>query len=261
MKCPYCEKNGVFDNSNLNHKFKHNDDGCNHYFKVCPFCGAIYVENRYEVKDEKAIKVNNLFEIDTCIVCGKGWMPDFPTSWMRSLTNIGKIYDVIYDCARISEGKINKDVLLNLQRSHNGVVFNKERANFRGNKQYISGALGRRMSDYLLVLKNMNILKETTDSNTYEFTEFGNLFKELNDLNEIFAFLITACCNIKITNVYQKDNSGSVYKYFKIRYIENILKVCEVNEKSGNGSTIEAFGVSFLARDVKEFEDKVFLIY
>ncbi|MBS5933641.1 MAG: hypothetical protein KIC94_12305 [Clostridiales bacterium] len=253
MICPYCGGEEHFDNSSINHKYKHND--CNKYFKICSFCETKYVERDNVVVDKSAIEVDNLFEIDSCIKCGKAWLPDFPTSWLRSLTNIGKIYDVLSDCTKINEGEINKNSLLELQRSHNGVTFNSERAKARGVKDYITGALERRMADYILVLRNMQILVNADNgtSPSYKLSEFGEAFAASDDSYEIFAFFITACCNIKINNGFQKETKSSVYKYFRIRYIENILKGCLANQKRGKLTSIEEIGVTILARNEEQF--------
>lgn len=257
MKCPYCGGEEHFDNSSINHKFRHND--CNKYFKLCSFCSTKYIEDGKEYVDINAIRVANLFEADYCIKCRKEWLPDFPTSWLRSLTNIGKIYDVIDDCTRINAGEIRKETLLELQRSHNGVTFNKERAKARGTENYITSALERRMADYILVLRNMQVLINTDkgkENASFELSRFGEGFTTANNNYEIFAYFITACCNIKINNGFQKMSKSSVYKYFKIRYIENILRGCAFNRKNGELTSIEDFGVTLLSRNEKEFNTR-----
>lgn len=257
MKCPYCGGEEHFDNSSINHKIKHND--CNKYFKVCSFCSTKYIEDGNNYVDTNAIRVDNLFDADYCIKCGREWLPDFPTSWLRSLTNIGKIYDVINDCTRINSGEIRKETLLELQRSHNGVTFNKERAKARGAENYITGALERRMADYILVLRNMQVLinaNKGKDNASFELSRFGEGFATSDNTYEIFAYYITACCNIKINNGFQKTSKSSVYSYFKIRYIENILNGCNEKRKNGSLTSIEDFGVTLLSRNEEEFKSR-----
>src|SRR5690554_3774632 len=101
--CPYCKGTDHFDNSNLTHKYRHS---CNKHFKLCPFCQTKYAtDNPYSLNDVEVVE--NIFTITSCQVCNRSWLPDFPTSWTRSFTNLSKVYEFISDIYNNEQRKIN----------------------------------------------------------------------------------------------------------------------------------------------------------
>ena len=255
MLCPYCKGNTNFNNSNLAHKYKHKE--CNKYFKICPFCKTIYAtENPHNLNN--CIVVENIFDIDFCNKCNRAWLPDFPTSWTRSITNLNKIHELIQDIHINEQKNIDSNTLLNIQRSHFGITYNQMRANYRGIEAYIDGALRRRMGEYLNVLKNMGILKikdYETRSNTHEFTKLGEEIANSSNPNNILAYFIISYLNIKLNNGYQRPQSNSCYKYFKIRFVHNILKIIDYKTQETNGATKYEIGLSLLARNETQFDE------
>lgn len=256
MKCPYCNEEGVFDNSNLNHKFKHN--GCTHskYFKVCPSCRTVIAERvvgRYDWSSD-VVLADDIFTVDVCPVCKSSWLPDFPTSWTRSITNLEKAIEVIDDVYKLRN--IDNDSLLEVQRSHNGIVFNRYRAATRGVNEYLNGAHKRRMSEYLSFLKIAQVLKEDyiDGKKVTSLSSFGELFSQADDSLSQIAFIITMLINIKMTNMYQPLGKESVYRLFNIRFFENILEILIVNEGMNKRTTIYDFGLAVLARNKEQFE-------
>lgn len=255
MICPYCGKKSNFKNTNLTHKYLHDD--CNNYMKRCSICDTLYAEeNNYDL--DNCIEVENLFELDNCSVCGKRWLPDFPTSWTRSFTNLNKIYEFIKDINSNHQKRINADNLYEIQRSHYGVIFNKKRAEVRGIDKYISGSGRRRMLEYFNVLKNMGLLKIESYQKygrlNHEFTKLGDEFVNSSEPEDIIAFFIIGFLNIKLNNGYQRNQSTSNYQYFKIRFAHNLFKVINYIENNYNtGASKYQIGLSFLARNKEQF--------
>lgn len=250
MKCPYCNSYGSFDNSNLNHIFKHNDEKCEKYFKYCYVCDTYFVDKNIHIIDEKIVEVKNIFDVDICNVCNN-WIPDFPTSWIRSFTNVEKIGEVIDDIFRLDGENISSDDLMHIQRTHNGVIFNKSRAISRGIEQYILGSVKRRMNEYISFLLTSGVLKKNEGKIT--FTKFGLEFKSKENsvkLNSLFTMLFL---NMKMSNIYQRNSSNSVYKYFEIHFVSNILEMLEYKRSKNLKANIYDFGVSLLARNKNQF--------
>lgn len=251
MLCPYCNGSSDFKNNSLSHKYRHS---CNHYFKVCSFCHTIFSAVTSN-KLTNCRNVENIFDIDICPICNRSWLPDFPTSWTRSFTNINKIYEVINDIYQNQQKNITPDLLLQIQSSHNGVIFNRERAKQRGIEQYLAGAGQRRMNEYLNVLRNMLILKSNDFNGTinHEFTKFGEELASSNDPKDILTYLILSFINIKINNGYQKPIKTSCYSYFKIRFIHNILKIINHLNQKKQGATKYQIGLAILVRNEEQF--------
>lgn len=251
MKCPYCEGEDNFDNSNIKHKYLHKTETCRGYFKVCPVCETKYVVNNKEVLDKDAYAVSNLYEIDYCINCKTEWLPDFSTSWIRSLTNIEKIYEVMNDCDKIEEGKISRNILISVQRAHNGVLFNRERALKVGFDVYLNGAGLRRMQEYLVALKSFQFLND--EGNATKFTELGKELLSTKNVYEMYACFISAMCGIKVSNRYLKRRNNSGYSYYQTRYVENVLRMCRYNKEKQLDTYIEDIGIALLARNEEDF--------
>lgn len=252
MKCPYCNSIGSFDNSNLNHIFKHNDKKCDNYFKYCYICDTYYVDRSVDIIDENIILVKNIFDVDKCLICDN-WLPDFPTSWIRSFTNVNKIGEVIDDIFRLDTENINSDDLMHIQRTHNGVIFNRSRATSRGIEQYIQGSVKRRMNEYISFLLTSGVLKKNEGRIT--FTKFGLEFHSKDNsvkLNSLYTMLFL---NMKMSNIYQRNSSNSVYKYFEIHYISNILEILDYKRSKNLKANIYDFGVSLLVRNKSQFNE------
>lgn len=254
MKCPYCNTDSSFNNSNLSHKYKHS---CNKYFKLCPICGTKYVlKNPLEQDGCKVVE--NIFDIDYCKECNRAWLPDFPTSWTRSFTNLDKIYEVIQDIFNNEQKSINADNLFNIQRSHYGVIYNPSRAKLRGIEAYIAGSGRRRMLEYFNVLKNMGILRIKNivrGTINHEFTRFGDEIVSNNNPKHLLTCFIIAYLNIKLNNGFQRKQINSCYRYFKIRFTHNLLKTVKYVNEKGEGASKYQIGLSFLARDESQFRD------
>lgn len=259
MKCPHCSGEDNYDNSSINHKYKHKD--CNKYFKVCPTCNTFYSESIEQNvnNNQHQIKVDNLFDVDYCRVCKMSWIPDFPTSWTRSITNISWMYELLTDLSSIAEESITAENLFKIQSSNNGVIFNPLRARARGIEEYINGAGKRRMGEYLSYFINGQIIKKDIidDSIIRGFTKFGEEFISSKNKVEMIAYFISSFSNMKLNNGYQRPQKNSVYKYFKIRFLENLLEIANYNKIRGKLTSKYDFGLSLLARDKDQFESYV----
>lgn|GEM_PF-3944949 len=253
MKCPYCGGTDHFNNSNLNHKFKHLD--CNKYFKICPICETRYTDQDIYIHEPHVIRVANLFEIDICNNCEEAWLPDFPTSWTRSLTNVSKIYELLNDLSKISEKFITSNNLFAIQRTRNGVIYNPLRARARGIHEYINGSGKRRMKEYIGYFLNAQILKteNTDDEFIYTLTKFGDEFESFRNQTEFIAFIIASFSNIKLNNGYQKPAKNSVYRLFQIRFMENLLDIAQIRSSENKLTSKYDFGIAVLARDRQQF--------
>lgn len=257
MICPYCSGTDKIINYNITHKYVHSKTGCNSSFKLCPTCNTLIVDKPVKSKINNPITtVNSIFDIVICPNCNNSWLPDFPTSWCRSLTNLNKVYEVINDMYSNANCVISADTLLNIQRSHFGVIFNNDRARKRGYQDYIAGAPRRRMSEYITQLKYMGILS-LNDLNGTPTIELSPLGEELATNKNPFATLIyyiIAYSNIKINNGHCKPLKSSCYKYFKIRFIENILSsISFIKNTTGNSTSKYQIAVSCLCRNDTEF--------
>jgi predicted transcriptional regulator len=258
MICPYCGEDGNFKNKNLTHKHLHKK--CKNYIKKCPICDTIYAKkNPYNL--DNCVEVDNLFEIDTCIKCERAWLPDSPTSWIRSVTNINKLYEVMDDINSNNQKKITPDNLYDIQRGHGGVIYNRKRAEIRGNEDYIEGSGKRRMSEYINHLKNMGFLKiksyQKYGKLYHEFTKLGDEFINSTEPEDIITFLIIGYLNIKLNNGYQTKRINSNYQFFKIRFAHNLLKAINyVEENYKSGASKYQIGLSFLARNKVQFKEK-----
>lgn len=254
MKCPYCNGETSFDNSNLSHKYRHS---CRNYFKICPICSTKYSTENSFLHSECKI-VENIFDVDYCKECNRAWLPDFPTSWTRSFTNLNKIYEFIQDIFNNEQKSINADNLFNIQRSHFGVIYNPNRAKLRGVEEYIVGAGRRRMLEYFNVLKNMGVLKIKDDisgSVNHEFTRFGEEIASSSNPKDLLSYFIISYLNIKLNNGFQRKQKNSCYRYFKIRFAHNLLSAIKYLNEKGVGASKYQIGLSFLARDDKQFKE------
>lgn len=264
MNCPYCNNSKDLDNSNLTHKFS-DKSGCKKYFKVCNFCNTIFV-NKHQISSSittninigYTIKpVNNILNLNKCPSCNKSWLPDFPMSWLRSITNLDKLYELVHDINKNEDYGVENGDLLNIQKRHYGVKFNKDRADNIGYDKYIQGSLIRRMSEYINQLRIMGII-HLNSKGKYILTDIGhNLVKSIRHDNnaELISYSVLGYINIKINNGYQKNNSNSCYQYFKIRFIENILKSIDfVYREHSKMASKYQIGLSVLCRDESEFK-------
>lgn len=259
MICPYCDnEGGYFDNSNLNHKYRHSD--CKKYFKLCPSCETFYVEkenvNEKVLEKKNLVLVDNIFDVDFCTVCNSAWLPDFPTSWVRSITNIAKVHELLHDLSTIADNAINTNNLFIIQRTRNGVIYNPLRAKSRGVENYIKGSGKRRMKEYLTFFRNAQILMYKYHDGEYinELTKFGQEFVSSKKSIEIIAYLICSFSNIKVNNGYLKPSKTSVYNRFTIRLMENILEIAQSNAKNNKSTSVFDFGLSILARNKEQLE-------
>ncbi len=193
------------------------------------------------------------------MVCHQAWLPDFPTSWTRSFTNIDKIYEVLQDIFKNEQKLIDADTLMRIQRSHNGVVFNPDRAKLRGVEKYWSGSGLRRMNEYINVLRNMSFLKKDNLNDVkHEITYLGNQLATSESEKDMFVYFVLGFINIKINNGYQQPTKKSLYQHFKIRFLHNLLHIINyVHSNYGVGASKYQIGLSFLARNDEEYERKV----
>lgn len=259
MICPYCNGTDKIINYNITHKYVHSKKGCNNSFKLCPTCNTLIVDKQIKsTLNNPIITVNSIFDIVTCPNCNNAWLPDFPTSWCRSLTNLNKVYEVTNDMYKNANCIISADTLLNIQRSHFGVIFNNDRARKRGYQEYIAGAPRRRMSEYITQLKYMGILTiNNSDNNpTPELSPLGEELATSTNPFTTLIYYIIAYSNIKINNGHCKPLKTSCYKYFKIRFIENILSSINfIKNTTGNGASKYQIALSCLCRNDDEFHN------
>lgn len=257
MICHYCNGTDKIINYNITHKYVHSKPGCNCSFKLCPTCNTLIVDKQVKSKiNTPIITTDSIFDTIICPNCNNSWLPDFPTSWCRSLTNLNKVYEVINDMYNNANCVISAYTLLNIQRSHFGVIFNNDRAKKRGYQEYIAGAPRRRMSEYITQLKYMGILT-LNDSDGLPTIELSPLGEELatnkNPFNNLIYYII-AYSNIKINNGHCKPSNRSCYKYFKIRFMENILSSINfIKNTTGCASSKYQIAVSCLCRNNAEF--------
>lgn len=253
--CPYCGGKNNIKNTNLTHKYYHDTKGCRNYTKKCVFCGKKYAEkNNEEIKDLTIVE--NIFEKEFCD-CG-AWLPDFPTSWTRSFTNLSKINEVIKDVYNNRQKEISSESLFKIQRTHSGVVVNLTRAEIRGLEEYLSGASKRRMSEYINSLRNMSTLnikgKGKYGRLFHDITKFGEELATTDNLIELLANFIIAFINIKINNGMQTNYSNSCYQFFKIRFTYNILYIINKLNEDNQEVTKYHIALSLLARDHEQLK-------
>ena len=245
--CPYCNGETNIKNLNIDHKFKHEVLGCNKTYKKCFTCGTQYSESNQSDLDNTVV-VNDIFEVDFCNVCNE-WLPDFPTSWIRSFTNLSKIYEFLKDVYKNKGNVINSRTLMIIQRRHNGVVFNIERAKERGTNEYITGAPLRRMNEYFGILKNMGLIKfkdDLANNSKMELTLLGEELLKATDSQTLLSCFILGFINMKLDNGFQKNIKSSCYNRFKIRFTENILQT--VHHLNGHATKYQ-IALSVLARN------------
>lgn len=251
MKCPYCMEEGSFDNSSINHIYTHNV--CRRVFYVCKNCGLNITEDLSQASPKRMEHhvVSNLNEISSCPNCGI-WLPKFPTSWIRSFTNIGKIDEVIMDLHKIETSSgISSEDLYTVQRAHNRVLYNLRRARTRGLELYENGAPKRRMNEYISFLLTSGVLKKAGKNIT--FTRFGNEFLSKENTVKFVSLYIMLFSNMKMVNGYQSKGKRSVYSYFKVRFIDNILDMLTYKAQRNKIVTSSDFGLAILARNKEDF--------
>lgn len=249
MKCPYCSGDSNFENASLTYKYTHKE--CEKKFKFCRVCNSYHIEKTDKYTNEDAIVTDNLFDVDSCS-CGT-WLPDFPTSWIRSITNLEKLWELLNDISDNDNNFINSENLFEIQRNHFGVIYNPKRARLRGIETYISGAPKRRMNEYINILKNMGMIRQRNDKNS-ELTRFGQEAINTDNDKAVWSYLILAYMNLKLTNGYQKESKSSCYTYFNIRFMHNILRVLKYINDKGNAASKYQLGLAVLCRNENEYK-------
>jgi len=225
MKCKKCNSINVTTPS-INYSYYCKKD--KYYFKVCPFC-------KTELEGKSDVECNS---------CG-AWLPNFPTSWVRSVTNIytlRKIAEMVGEC---SNGICSDDALAKILAAEKLVTVDPIKLEKDG-VSYWTGGPRRRASEYTA---NLRFLGLASKSNTFTRLNYSGIkFSEVKTKLEFNATCARIFFRLRITNKY--DIRGS-YSEYKIRPIFLMLKIIKDLADVGKEAYLENMALAVMSRDEK----------
>ena len=226
LKCNKCG-NRRLTNPSTNYTYYCDKDRL--YFKVCPFCNG-----RIEDKD-----------ICDCPHCGE-WLPNFPTSWVRSATNIYILRKVAEFISVFLNGNCTDSDLSRVLTRENLVTVSQKRLE-NNREEYWKGGPQRRASEYAVNLRYLGFASKKSYKTYLNY--FGNVFTKVETKLDFNSCCIRSFLRLKLGNVH--DSKGT-YSQYRIRPLFLILKLIGDLEKSKKVAYLENIALAVMCRDEED---------
>jgi hypothetical protein len=198
--------------------------------KICPVCS-----NVFSVKE------------DVCSKC-KMYLPSFPTSWVRSATNIYLLRKVLEFIHKNLNGICNTENLTRLLIDNYIISVDLTRIN---EPVYWRGGPRRRAAEYISNLQYLNFLKKN-DGN-FEITESGKSFILAEDVSDYLSVLSKAFLELKIANEYDKNG---FYSEYNNHILFQSLRIIDDLSNKNIIATIENIALAIMSKDEDGAYDK-----
>ena len=197
------------------------DDGIE--IKICPHCKVDF-------------SVNN----DDCPNCGL-FLPSFPTSWVRSATNIFLLRKVLEYISLELGGRCDNESLSKLLTSNYLISFDVNR---KDDKKYWRGGPSRRAAEYLSNLQYLGFVIKK--NKIFELTKEGYKLVIAKDYSEYITAFSDAFMNLRIGNEFDVDG---FYSSYNNHLLFQCLRIIDDLEKIGRKATIENLALAIMCKD------------
>jgi len=226
MQCPYCGSSELI-NKNLNHVF------------FCKKCNKNVLKKCYRCGKE------TYANIDECPFC-RAWLPDLPTSWIRSATHLQllfRVVKIVHDC--LKDKATHEDLGFALLFKELAVV--DPRKLMKKGINYLKDTPFRRGREYALNALYLGLLTRSSKKPyVYSVTPIGQRFLSTGNPLERWAIIVDRICKLKLTNIY--DEAGT-YKRFRFRPFLTTMNLIKKLEERGIKVTLNKLALAFLCKN------------
>jgi len=170
------------------------------------------------------------------------WIPNFPTSWARSITNVSLLRRIGQVITAYMGEEFDVDNLTKFLVGEGIISVDEEKNN--SEEKYWAGGPRRRAAEYAQNMKFLGFANEKKVKNKKitKLSFSGNKFFKSTNKLEHDAVLMKAILSLKLTNQY-------AIKLYDEYHFRPLLSGLRIVEKLGGSCTLEQFALAFMVTD------------